>query len=207
MEDELDKPSERLMRLIKDNLLVVILVCSGLILLSIGLISLLDKPQPQISFEEGSSQTKNGTLDSKIIIDVEGAVINPGVYSLKTGSRIQDSLIAAGGLSQEADRAYIEKNINLATALTDGQKIYIPKLSDMKKTGVVDGVSMDSSFSSKININSASISDLDSLSGIGVVTAQKIIDARPYNSIDDLLNRKIVSSKVFEQIKDKISVY
>ena len=207
MEDELEKPSERLMRLIKDNLLVVILVCSGLIFLSIGLISLLDKPQPQISFEEGSSQTKNGTLDSKIIIDVEGAVINPGVYSLKTGSRIQDSLIAAGGLSQEADRAYIEKNINLATALTDGQKIYIPKLSDMKKTGVVDGVSMDSSFSSKININSASISDLDSLSGIGVVTAQKIIDARPYNSIDDLLNRKIVSSKVFEQIKDKISVY
>ena len=207
MEDELDKPSERLMRLIKDNLLVVILVCSGLILLSIGLISLLDKPQPQISFEEGSSQAKNGTLDSKIIIDVEGAVINPGVYSLKTGSRIQDSLIAAGGLSQEADRAYIEKNINLAIALTDGQKIYIPKLSDAQKTGVVDGVSMDSSFSSKININSASTSDLDSLSGIGVVTAQKIIDARPYNSIDDLLNRKIVSSKVFEQIKDKISVY
>ena len=207
MEDELDKPSERLMRLIKDNLLVVILVCSGLIFLSIGLISLLDKPQPQISFEEGSSQTKNGTLDSKIIIDVEGAVINPGVYSLKTGSRIQDGLIAAGGLSQEADRAYIEKNINLATALTDGQKIYIPKLSDAQKTGVVDGVSMDSSFSSKININSASTSDLDSLSGIGVVTAQKIIDARPYNSIDDLLNRKIVSSKVFEQIKDKISVY
>ena len=90
--------------------------------------------------------------------------------------------------------------------LSDGQKIYIPKLSETQNSVSVNGVSTGN-ISSKININSAGASDLDSLPGIGSVTAQKIIDARPYSAIEDLLNRKIVSQKVFDQIKEKISIY
>lgn len=144
----------------------------------------------------------------QIVIDVSGAVLRPGVYHLPIDSRLQDALTAAGGMSNEADQEVIAKQLNLAAKLTDGAKVYIPKAGEqpIANSEVANGNS-GASGSGLVNINSATESQLDELSGIGPVTAQKIIDNRPYGSIDELVQKKIVGNSVFEKIKDSISVY
>lgn len=192
----------------KAQLASIVLFFLGFVLLSGGLIYSLrssDSEKAQdITFESGSSARSSESTEQKIMVDVEGAVINPGVYSLSPSARIKDALIAAGGLSDVADRVWMEKNLNLALKLSDSAKIYIPKVGE---SSVQSSNSSVVSSSGLININSASSSELDSLPGIGLVTAQKIIDNRPYSQIEDLRNKKIVGQSVFEKIKDKISLY
>lgn len=140
------------------------------------------------------------TFSSKILVDVSGAVVLPGVYQLPSGCRLELAIKAAGGLTSEADKEYVAKNLNLASLLADGAKVYIPKKGE---EGFQQG---SASSANKININSALSSELETLSGIGPKTAEKIINGRPYQSIDDLLLRKIVGKSVFEKIKDKVGV-
>lgn len=138
-----------------------------------------------------------------ISVDVSGAVAKPGVYKLKDGARIEEAVSLAGGFSDSANKEYISKYLNMAQKLSDGSKVYVPfegeiaPVSGGGKAGVV-GVT------SKVNINTASQSDLEALPGIGPVTASKIISERPYQSIEELVNKKIVSKSVFEKIKDQI---
>lgn len=192
---------------IREHYLPLLLMALGFVLLSGGLIYSLNansgKPSDDIQFESGET-VKDKNIEQKITIDVEGAVINPGIYSLSSSSRIKDALIAAGGLSSGADREWMEKNLNLALKLSDSAKIYIPRIGDPSAGSGQEGVV---SVSGLININSASSSELDSLPGIGPITAQKIIDNRPYSSIEDLKSKKIVGQSVFDKIKDKIGVY
>ncbi len=148
------------------------------------------------------SQTPSDQSITTIKIDVEGAVEKPGVYELTKDSRIKDSLVAAGGLSADADREYVAKNINLAQKLIDGTKIYIPQ----KNENLIN-LSNSGNASTLINLNLASASELDKLSGVGPTTAQKIIAGRPYQSVDELLSKKIVGKSVFEKIKDQITIY
>lgn len=179
--------------------LPVILALLALIFFAYGLISLLGaSSSPEVVFEKDET----GDSSSQIVVDVEGAVANPGVYRLKEGSIVQDALIEAGGVSEEADRDWMAKNLNLALALKNGQKIYIPNEEEADSVSVIQAV--EGSSTGLININSASTSELDSLYGVGPVTAEKIINGRPYVTIEDLLSRKIVGQSVFEKIKDKI---
>jgi competence protein ComEA len=150
---------------------------------------------------------KQNSEPKTILVDVEGAVVKPGVYKLPVESRIQDGLIAAGGLSAKADREYVAKTLNLAIKLTDGTKIFIPTLGEPTGSEPVLGATTVGATNALINVNTASESQLDSLPGIGPVTAQKIISGRPYGSLDELLSKKIVSAKVYAQIKDKIAIY
>lgn len=191
----------------KRNLLVLALGLVGLILFAYGLISLFlaSRSDPQGIVFEAKETSEENLKAINLTIDIEGSVVKPGVYRLPLNSRIQDALIAAHGLSASADRDFIAKTINLAAKLSDGAKIYIPSrgevpLRETNSAGVI-------SASGLININSASEQELDSLPGIGPVTAQKIIAGRPYSSINDLLDKNVVGSKVFEQIKEKIAVY
>lgn len=188
---------------IKQNLLSIALGLIGLIFFSYGLIVLIGgskSASDEVIFEPGDGQVLNSSK-TKITVDIEGAVLNPGVYNLSSDSRLKEAIVAAGGLSGDADRDWVSKNLNLAAKLVDGEKIYIPKVGE-KTTGITGNLP-----SKQININKASIEELDRLSGVGIATAQKIINGRPYISIDDLLNDKIVGSKVFEKIKSKITVY
>jgi len=132
-----------------------------------------------------------------------GAVMQPGVYELPSASRLKDLLARAGGLSASADREWIEKNLNLAQKLEDAQKVYIP--SQMETEGEVAGE--ETVVSGKININTASASELDTLWGIGEARAKAIIDNRPYSSVDELQTKKVIPSNVFERIKDEITVF
>lgn len=147
-----------------------------------------------------------------ISVDVSGAVMRSGVYQLKDGSRIENAIAAAGGFTETANTEYVSKYLNMAQKLSDGSKVYVPVAGDpvslqaggyAGQGGSVAGINTQA----KININTASESDLDSLSGIGPVTASKIISGRPYQAIEDLLKEKIVSKAVFEKIKDQIVVY
>lgn len=179
--------------------LPAILAILALIFFGYGLISLLGaSSSPDVTFES----KENKSLGSQIVIDVEGSVVNPGVYRLKEGSIVQDALIEAGGVSDEADRGWMAKNLNLALTLKNGQKIYIPNEDEAEAASVIQDV--EGSSTTLIDINSASVSELDSLFGIGPVTAEKIINARPYVSIEDLLSKKVVGQSVYEKIKDKI---
>lgn len=211
MQDNLNKYKE----FFKANFLILALGLLGMIFFGYGLISLFvnsNSASDDLIFEHspgafGVSDERNPKF-AKINIDIEGAVVLPGVYDLPMESRIKDALIAAGGLSGGADREFVAKNINLSVKLSDGAKIYIPEKGEVEEnTGIKsikDGVSLAAG---QININSASEQELDTLPGVGPVTAKKIIQGRPYASIDDLLNKKIIGSKVFSQIKDKISIY
>ncbi len=196
---------------VRKNIIPLSLGLFGLMFLGYGLISLISssKGSSDITFEPGKESNPQSLTQETIAVDVEGAVERPGVYSLKAGSRAQEALIASGGLSSQADRSWVEKNFNLASKLIDGAKIYIPKVGEVVSSSNVTGSQMPTTgfVGSQININSASAQDLDSLPGIGPATSQKIINSRPYGSIDELVSKKAVSSKIFSQIKDKITVY
>lgn len=201
--------------LFRKHWLPLTLFLIGLIFFGYGLISLF--PQKSASEDIVFEKADAAEAVSYIIVDVAGAVVRPGVYKLKSTARLHDSLIAAGGLAQEADREWVGRSVNLAAKLTDGAKVYIPSLGEgvLTEQGNAAGGTnslqrqaiLGNGTTSQININSASLASLDTLSGIGVVTGQKIIDNRPYGSIEELLTKKIVSKSVFERIKEKISVY
>ena len=142
-----------------------------------------------------------------ISVDVSGAVNKPGVYQIRDGSRIEDAVISAGGFKDSANQEYISKYLNLAQKLSDGSKVYVPAVGENSPAGGATGVAVGSSIQSKVNINLSSQVEIEALPGIGPVTASKIISDRPYQSIDDLLNKKVVSKLVFEKIKDQIVVY
>lgn len=195
--------------LIKQNLLSLSLAALGMIFFIYGLIGLLvQQKSASEDFIFETSSEKNDIEIKTIFIDIEGAVVKPGLYKLPQGSRIQDGLVAAGGLSAQADREYIAKNLNLAIKLTDGAKIYVPSIGEaVNDTSVLNTSTQVGNVSGLININSGSQTQLESLPGIGPVTAQKIIAGRPYSSVEEVLSKKIVGNKVFGQIKDKVTVY
>ncbi len=170
---------------------------SALALVGIGLIR---GDNNEIQIIEAETET-SGAAET-IFVDVGGAVIKPGIYEFSPDSRVNDALIRSGGLTKDADRDWISQNINLAAKLTDGVKIYLPFLGEES----VKGSPTLQRGESLININTASLSELDELWGIGPVTGQKIIDSRPYAKIEELLDKKIVKINVYEAIKDKITV-
>ncbi len=142
----------------------------------------------------------------KLVVEISGAVEKPGVHEMLASDRVERLLIASGGLSAEADREWVEKNLNRAAKLIDGQKIYIPGIGESASQsiggsgGQIVGVSVG-----QININTASASQLDSLWGIGPARAQAIIEARPFSSVEELLARKTIPSNVYERIKNEIT--
>lgn len=132
-----------------------------------------------------------------IWVDVSGAVVAPGVYKLTEEARTKDALIAAGGLTDEADRVFVAKVINLAQKVNDGDKIFIPTAGG-EVAGVTTGM---------VNLNKATSAELEGLSGIGTARAQAIIKNRPYASVDDLVTKKIISAGILNKIRDQITVY
>ncbi|MDZ7587066.1 MAG: helix-hairpin-helix domain-containing protein [Patescibacteria group bacterium] len=175
---------------------------AGGLLIVVGVLSVVII-NSRIGPEEFVIEKVGGTdeLENKLMVDVGGAVVKPGVYELKGDSRINEALIAAGGLGEEADRDWVEKNLNLAAKVKDGQKIYIPDVGESEKVAPLQ------SKGTTLNINTASIAELDTLAGVGEATANKIIDNRPYGAVEELLTKKAVSNKVYEAIKENVSIY
>lgn len=144
-----------------------------------------------------------------ISVDVSGAVNKPGVYQLKNGSRIEEAIKAAGGFSEIASGEYISKYLNLAQLVLDGTKVYVPAVGDPTSPGGYAGLAPQSSKSvvGKVDINTSTQAELEALPGIGPVTASKIISDRPYQKVEELVEKKIVGKATFEKIKDQIIIY
>jgi len=198
-----------LKKIFKDRPYLVTLGLLGGLLLVVGVFSVV-----VISSRTGGEDLviqKAGEaeeLGSKLVADVAGAVMKPGVYELKGNARVNEALIAAGGLGEEADREWVEKNLNLAAKITDGQKIYIPSEGETEKVAPLQGKGTTlMTRLDLVNINTASSAELDTLWGVGEATAKKIIDSRPYGAVEELLTKKAVKNNVYEAIKDSVSVY
>lgn len=191
----------RLVTFLRENWLIIIVFIIGLGFLVSGLVILALQQSPSDVII--SSQLTSETASSRIIVaDIAGAVINPGVYKLKFGSRTVDLLAAAGGLSASANRTWVAKNLNLSAIVGDAAKIYIPSADE-----ALSNTSPQAGMSGLININTASQNDLESLPGVGPQTAIKIISGRPYQQISDLLSKKIVGNSVYNKIKESITTY
>lgn len=160
---------------------------------------------------QGEEETKIEILETEekaapeIVVDVAGEVNKPGVYKLAGGARVNEAIELAGGIKGGADQEWINKYLNRSAKVNDGQKIYIPAKSEIKNSNLQ--TNSNSQNLKMININTASSGELEALAGVGPATAGKIIAGRPYARVEELTERKIVSTKVFEQNKDKISVW
>ncbi len=164
--------------------------------------------------------------ECSIYVDVSGAVQSPGVYCFDPGARVVDAIKKAGGFTSKTSLDYVYRSLNLAKELVSNQKIYVPSISELlcelkeftleeeeviPKTNTTDTTSSSSSNTEEsesecININTASVTELDSLDGVGASTAQKIIDNRPYSSIEDILNVSGIGEATYEKFKDNICI-
>ena len=153
--------------------------------------------------------------EAPIAVHVIGAVARPGLYEFPTGVRVQDAIDAAGGMLTEADSALL----NLAALLEDGQQLDIPYKAGSQPVATTTTLQLPSSVTPTptadpnvelVNINTASLEELESLDGIGSATAQKIIDYRtengPFVSIEDLINVSGIGPAVMDQIRPFITV-
>ncbi len=169
--------------------------------------------EPIIFSSETSSNIASGSAlgTSTIKVDIEGAVERPGLYDLPFGARVEDAIILAGGLTREADSEAFGKIMNRAMKLVDGGKIYVPKITNDTTLQTVTSYNINQvqegqSQNGLISINYSTQSELESLPGVGPVTASKIISNRPYQTLEELVSRKAVGQSLFQKIKDKISL-
>ncbi len=165
--------------------------------------------------------------DGVVYVDIGGAVKQPMLAELPVGSRVEDAIQAAGGLKKNADLS----EVNRAAVLTDGEKVYIPQEgeesgfagSGSSGAGLAGaggggssastssgGSNLSGVSSGRININTADVTLLQQLTGVGPVTAQKIVDYREQNgnfgSIEELKNVSGIGEKTFEKMKDDITI-
>lgn len=153
-----------------------------------------------------------------VVVDVGGAVARPGVYQLPAGSRVADAVDAAGGYAATVDAGLVDRQLNLAAPVTDGQKIRVPVRGEAPLAGGMDpaGATAGSAAgggtaggAGPIDLNRASAEALDTLPGVGPVTVAKIIAAReaqPFTSIDDLLARKVVGAATLEKLRPLVTI-
>ena len=143
-----------------------------------------------------------GAADGEIVVDVAGAVARPGLHRLQAGDRVGDAIEAAGGFAARVDLTEAGRSLNLAELLDDGTKVLVPEMG-------VDMAADGSSADGRVDLNRADRSALESLPGIGPVTAGKIIAARSergFDTVRDLRARSLVGESVYDDIKDLVRV-
>lgn len=163
-----------------------------------------------------SAETEAGPdIHQDITTEIAGEVITPGVYKLPSGSRINDLLVVSGGFSSKADRVWTDKYLNRASKLTDGQKVYIPNTNSQSNTSTANKMVVDQNISPPIvtmkvglvNINTATLNELDTLPGIGPVFGQKIIEQRPYSTAQELVSKGVLKQSLYNKVKDLVTIY
>jgi competence protein ComEA len=142
-----------------------------------------------------------------LVVDVRGEVLRPGVYQFPPGSRLEDAIQAAGGFTLKAVRT----EMNLAALLLDGQQIIVPAQSSGRVIGDPNpGSDAPALPGELININTATLEELDSLPGIGPVLAQSIIDYRTDNgdflALEEIMNVSGIGQATFDAMQGLITV-
>jgi competence protein ComEA len=173
------------------------------LLLSVG--SAAGPPAAELLDPFASASAPAVTATSALlVVDVEGAVLRPGIIELPAGSRVADAVEAAGGYAPDADLAAAAAQVNLAAVLRDGQQIVVPRKGAPAAAGSGTGTA-----GGLVNLNSAGPEALDALPGIGPVTVQKIVAARSeqaFSSLDDLVTRKVITKAQLDKIRDLVTL-
>jgi len=180
----------------------------------------VDGPQAT-SGAMGTDRVVSASGRGELVVDIAGAVVTPGVYRLLSGSRVGDAIKAAGGFGPRVDVDRVGRDLNLAAALTDGAQIRVPSRDDPAAGAGGSGAGGAGSGSGGatsaaggapgglINLNKATQSELESLPGIGPVTAGKILESRagaPFRTVAELRERGLVGEKTFAKLKPLITV-
>ena len=199
----------------------IIVICTGLGLLVGGFFLL--KPAPHTPVKETNLQAEVAAVSKDlstekevkeepveqdlITVDVKGAVKSPGIYDLPVGSRVNDAVQKAGGLTEQAD----SKSLNLAQKVSDEALVYVPtKGEEAASQQAGSGVPSSTSKDKKVNLNKASLEELKQVKGLGGKRAQDIIDHRESNgkfkSVDELKKVSGIGAKTIEKLKDYVTV-
>jgi competence protein ComEA len=155
-----------------------------------------------IQFSSDNIKDIGASQSATLTVDVSGAVRKPGVYTLPVNSRVIDAITSAGGMTEEADTDVVAATVNQASVLSDGAKVYIP----IRGTTGVQGGAPSLVSAKTISINTGSLAQLDTLSGVGPVTAQKVIDNRPYTKLEDLVTKKVMGQSLFDKLKNQLTL-
>ncbi|MDU3188573.1 MAG: helix-hairpin-helix domain-containing protein [Streptococcus mitis] len=202
----------------------IIVICTGLGLLVGGFFLL--KPAPQTPVKETNLQAKVAAVSKDsvsekdvkkeekeeplerdlITVDVKGAVKSPGIYDLPVGSRVNDAVQKAGGLTEQADG----KSLNLAQKVSDEALVYVPTKGEEASQQAGSEAPSSTSKDKKINLNKASLEELKQVKGLGGKRARDIIDHREANgkfkSVDELKKVSGIGAKTIEKLKDYVTV-
>lgn len=182
----------------KIGILAVVAIIAGTVMFSNN-----NKKSKEVSTESESLVIEETVVD-KVWVDIGGEVKSPKVVELDDGSRVQDAIDAAGGLTSEADIT----NLNRAALVNDGDKIYVPAVGD--ESGASGSTSGGvSTTGGKVNINTADSEELQTITGVGPATAEKIISYRESNGrfkvIEDIKNVSGIGDKTFDKMKESIT--
>ncbi len=138
-----------------------------------------------------------------LVVDVQGAVLRPGLYHLVPGARVGDAVAAAGGYDSSVDLDAAAMQLNLAALLSDGEKVVVPRLgAGGDAAGSADAAGSEGGL---VNVNTADAAALEELPGIGPVTAEKIIAARedqPFQSLEEMVERGVINNGQLDKIRD-----
>lgn len=244
LKEKIEKIITKIKKIDKDYVIIGVIVIAVIIFMIINLGKIKEfenKENDKMTNVESSINTDNDKSEENkeqkddnskeqivngggIFVHIDGYINNPGVYEIKENDRIKTLIDKAGGFKE----GYSIKNINLAAKLSDGDKIYIPSVSEEKvsennnnnininSSGKGQNVKNDRNNvsvmknNSKININTANISELKQITGIGESTANKIIDYREnvgkFKKIEDIKEVKGIGDAKYESLKNKITI-
>jgi len=185
------------------RVLITIAVAAG-VLLTWWLLS--ERPRTSapgpVSLTADTSPSASASPSGELVIDVVGKVRRPGIVTLPAGSRVHNAVAEAGGLRGKVDAS----TLNMARVLTDGEQILV---GVEPVAGPSAAGTAASGGSARISLGTATLEQLDTLPGIGPVTAQAIIDHRtehgPFTSVDDLLDVKGIGEKTLADIRDQVT--
>jgi competence protein ComEA len=185
----------------------IVLGMTSICIILISLVILVKSIQTTTPIQFSTSDVVGSASASlkTILVDVEGAVMYPGVYELSVGARVEDAIEAAGGISDTVDVQKFSQTMNRAMKVADGMKVYIPETS-YNNEAVVVPPQESSQNGGVVSVNFASETELDLLPGVGPVTAQKIIDNRPYASLEELVTKKAIGPSLYEKLKNNLSL-
>ncbi|NLR09280.1 MULTISPECIES: ComEA family DNA-binding protein [Lactobacillaceae] len=182
-------------------------------------------PQPTAQRQVSQSSTTGASLasqvshhDTRVFVDVQGAVAHPGLYQFAAEMRVADAIKAAGGLTAKADR----QQVNLASRLTDQQQLTIPQKGEHPaasasssvatatgKAGASSGTAKSGDQTTVVNLNTATVADLQQLTGVGEKKAQKIVDYRTahgsFQTVKDLAQVPGFGEKTVANLQDQLT--
>ncbi|MGA7147421.1 MAG: ComEA family DNA-binding protein [Microbacterium sp.] len=184
---------------------VVVVILALAVTVAIGILRGASAPVEQVSVD-ASTAGADAAATPLLYVHVSGAVAGPGLYVLDQHARVVDAIAAAGGFAEGAD----EGAVNLARPLSDGEQLHVARIGEVPADPGAGGATGTAGGDGRVNLNTADVTQLDTLPRIGPAMAQRIIDWRDANgrftSVEDLLAVPGIGDKMLEALRDLVTV-